>query len=105
MALSGPVAFTQFSVWALKPGDWGTCHGGASGLGLVTALVAKALGARVITNLTQGLEAEMLQTRGFDAVLNTRRRWVRRIRSASSPPGKELRSRSTTRHRRRCSPR
>jgi len=71
MALSGPVAFTQFSVVGLEPGDWVLVTAAASGLGLVTALVAKALGARVITTSRKDWKREMLQKRGFDAVLDT----------------------------------
>src|SRR5256712_1270027 len=71
MALSGPVAFTQFSVVGLKPGDWVLVTAAASGLGLVTSLVAKALGARVIATSRKDWKREMLRGRGFDAVLDT----------------------------------
>src|SRR3989454_9821739 len=71
MALSGPVAFTQFSVVRLKPGDWVLVTAAASGLGLVTALVAKAMGARVITTSRKEWKRRMLRERGFDAVLDT----------------------------------
>src|SRR2546422_2443694 len=40
MALSGPVAFTQFSAVGLKPGDWGIVTAGASRPGLVPSLGA-----------------------------------------------------------------
>ncbi len=71
LALSGPVAFTQFSVVGLKPGDWVLVTAAASGLGLVTSLVAKALGARVIVTSRKDWKREMLRKRGFDAVLDT----------------------------------
>ena len=71
LALSGPVAFTQFSVAGLKSGDWVLVTAAASGLGLVTALVAKALGARVIATSRKDWKRDMLQARGFDAVLDT----------------------------------
>jgi NADPH:quinone reductase-like Zn-dependent oxidoreductase len=71
LALSGPVAFTQFSVAGLKPGDWVLVTAAASGLGLVTALVAKALGARVIATSRKDWKRDMLHKRGFDAVLDT----------------------------------
>ena len=71
LALSGPVAFTQFSVVGLKPGDWVLVTAAASGLGLVTALVAKALGARVIATSRKDWKRDMLRKRGFDAVLDT----------------------------------
>ena len=71
LALSGPVAVTQFSVAGLKPGDWVLVTAAASGLGLVTALVANALGARVIATSRKDWKREMLSKRGFDAVLDT----------------------------------
>jgi NADPH:quinone reductase-like Zn-dependent oxidoreductase len=71
LALSGPVAFTQFSVAGLKPGDWVLVTAAASGLGLVTSLVAKALGARVIATSRKDWKRDMLSKRGFDAVLDT----------------------------------
>jgi NADPH:quinone reductase-like Zn-dependent oxidoreductase len=71
LALSGPVAFTQFSVAGLKPGDWVLVTAAASGLGLVTSMVAKAMGARVIATSRKDWKRDMLRARGFDAVLNT----------------------------------
>jgi L-gulonate 5-dehydrogenase len=71
MALSGPVAFTQLSVAGLKEGDWVLVTAAASGLGLVTSLVAKALGARVIATSRKDWKREMLRGRGFAAVLDT----------------------------------
>jgi NADPH:quinone reductase-like Zn-dependent oxidoreductase len=71
LALSGPVAFTQFSVAELKPGDWVLVTAAASGLGLVTSLVAKALGARVIATSRKDWKRDILRERGFDAVLDT----------------------------------
>jgi L-gulonate 5-dehydrogenase len=71
LALSGPVAFTQFSVVGLKAGDWVLVTAAASGLGLVTSLVAKALGARVIATSRKDWKRNMLSKRGFDAVLDT----------------------------------
>jgi len=71
LALSGPVAFTQFSVAGLRPGDWVLVTAAASGLGLVTALVAKALGARVIATSRKDWKRDMLRDRGFEHVLDT----------------------------------
>ena len=71
LALSGPVAFTQFSVLGLMPGDWVLVTSAASGLGLVTSLVAKVLGARVIATSRKDWKRDMLRKRGFDAVLDT----------------------------------
>jgi len=71
LALSGPVALTQFSVVGMKPGDWVLVTAAASGLGLVTAMVAKALGASVIATSRKDWKRDMLRKRGFDAVLDT----------------------------------
>ena len=71
IALSGPVAFTQFQVARLKPGDWVLVTAAASGLGLVTSLVAKQLGARVIATSRKEWKREMLRGHGLEAVLDT----------------------------------
>ena len=71
MALSGPVAFTQFQAAGLKPGDWVLVTAAASGLGLVTSLVAKGLGARVIGTSRKEWKRKILHEHGLDAVLDT----------------------------------
>jgi NADPH:quinone reductase-like Zn-dependent oxidoreductase len=71
LALSGPVAVTQLQVAGLSKGDWAVVTAAASGLGLVTSLVAKALGARVIACSRKEWKREILRGHGFEAVLNT----------------------------------
>jgi NADPH:quinone reductase-like Zn-dependent oxidoreductase len=71
LALSGPVALTQLSVAGLKDGDWVLVTAAASGLGLVTAQVAKSLGARVIATSRKDWKREILRGHGFAAVLDT----------------------------------
>ena len=71
MAVSGPVAFTQFQVAAFRQGDWVLVTSAASGLGLVTALVAKELGARVIATSRKEWKRDMLKGHGLDGVLDT----------------------------------
>ncbi len=71
LALSGPVAVTQFHVAGLRKGDWVVVTAAASGLGLVTSLMAQALGARVIACSRKEWKREILRGHGFDAVLNT----------------------------------
>lgn len=71
MALSGPVAFTQLHVAGMQPGDWVLVTAAASGIGLVTALVAKRLGARVIGTSRKEWKREMLRGHGLAAVLDT----------------------------------
>jgi len=71
LALSGPVALTQLEIAGLKPGDWVLVTAAASGLGLVTSLVAKRLGARVIATSRKDWKREMLRGHGFEAVLDS----------------------------------
>lgn len=71
LALSGPVAFTQFQIAGLRRGGWVVVTAAASGLGLVTSLVAQALGARVIASSRKEWKRELLRGHGFEAVLNT----------------------------------
>jgi NADPH:quinone reductase-like Zn-dependent oxidoreductase len=71
MAVSGPVAITQLQVAGLKPGDWVLVTAAASGLGLVTALVAKRLGARVIGTSRKPWKREMLEGKDLDGVLDS----------------------------------
>ena len=71
MAVSGPVALTQLMIAGLKPGDWVIVTAAASGLGLVTSLVARRLGARVIATSRKEWKREMLQDHGLEAVLDT----------------------------------
>ena len=61
-------------------GNWVLVTAAASGLGLVTALVAKALGGRVIATSRKDWKREMLAKRGFEAVLDTEdEEFVRRV--------------------------
>jgi NADPH:quinone reductase-like Zn-dependent oxidoreductase len=71
MAVSGPVALTQLQIAGLKPGDWVLVTAAASGLGLVTSLVAKRLGAQVIATSRKAWKREMLEGHGLVAVLDT----------------------------------
>jgi NADPH:quinone reductase-like Zn-dependent oxidoreductase len=71
LALSGPVAVTQLQVAGLRKADWVVVTAAASGLGLVTSLVAQALGARVIACSRKEWKREILRRHGFEAVFNT----------------------------------
>lgn len=71
MAVSGPLALTQLEIAGLEPGDWVLVTAAASGLGLVTALVARHLGARVIATSRKAWKREMLEGHGLEAVLDT----------------------------------
>jgi NADPH:quinone reductase-like Zn-dependent oxidoreductase len=71
MAVSGPVALTQLEVAGFEPGKWVLVTAAASGIGLVTSLVARRLGARVIATSRKEWKREMLRQRGLEAVLDT----------------------------------
>jgi NADPH:quinone reductase-like Zn-dependent oxidoreductase len=71
MAVSGPVALTQLQVAGMRAGDWVLVTAAASGLGLVTSLVARRLGARVIATSRKAWKREMLEGHGVEAVLDT----------------------------------
>jgi NADPH:quinone reductase-like Zn-dependent oxidoreductase len=71
IAVSGPVALTQLQIAGLKPGDWVLVTAAASGLGLVTSLVAKRLGARVIGSSRKDWKRKLLVEHGLDAVLDS----------------------------------
>lgn len=71
LALSGPVAFTQMKLAGLNTGDWVIVTAAASGLGLVTSLVAQTLGGRVIASSRKEWKRDVLRGHGFEAVLNT----------------------------------
>jgi NADPH:quinone reductase-like Zn-dependent oxidoreductase len=88
MAVSGPVAVTQFEIAALKPGDWVLVTAAASGLGLVTSLVAKRLGARVIATSRKQWKRDMLKGHGLEAVLDTDSSdFVERVRELTGGEG------------------
>lgn len=88
MAVSGPVAVTQLEVAGLKPGDWVLVTAAASGLGLVTALVAKRLGARVIASSRKAWKREQLQAHGLAAVLDTDSQdFIERVNELTSGEG------------------
>jgi len=71
MAVSGPVALTQLEIAGLRPGDWVLVTAAASGLGLVTSLVARRLGARVIATSRKAWKRDLLLGHAFEAVLDT----------------------------------
>jgi NADPH:quinone reductase-like Zn-dependent oxidoreductase len=71
MAVSGPVALTQLRVAGFEPGKWVLVTAAASGIGLVSSLVARRLGARVIATSRKKWKREMLRDRGLEAVLDT----------------------------------
>jgi NADPH:quinone reductase-like Zn-dependent oxidoreductase len=71
IAVSGPVAVTQLEIARVEPGDWVLVTAAAGGLGLVTSLVAKHLGARVIATSRKEWKRELLRDHGLEAVLDT----------------------------------
>jgi NADPH:quinone reductase-like Zn-dependent oxidoreductase len=88
MAVSGPVALTQLQIAGLQPGDWVLVTAAASGLGLVTSLVARRLGARVIATSRKAWKREMLLGHGPEAVLDTESPdFVERVRELTGGEG------------------
>ena len=71
MAVSGPVALTQLRVARFEAGKWVLVTAAASGIGLVSALVARRLGARVIATSRKEWKRKLLLDRGLEAVLDT----------------------------------
>jgi NADPH:quinone reductase-like Zn-dependent oxidoreductase len=61
LAVSGPVALTQMRVAGVAAGDWVLVGAAASGLGAVTAQVAKLLGAQVIATSRQQWKLKELE--------------------------------------------
>ncbi|HLH68729.1 MAG TPA: alcohol dehydrogenase catalytic domain-containing protein [Candidatus Dormibacteraeota bacterium] len=70
MALTGPVAWTQLDMAGLCPGDWVLINGAASGLGSMTAVVARHLGARVIGTSRKAWKRAFLLELGLEAALD-----------------------------------
>lgn len=70
LALAGPVAWTQLNMAGLQPGDWVLINAAASGLGSMTAVVAKHLGARVIGTSRKEWKRQELLKLGVDKALD-----------------------------------
>lgn len=70
---------TYFTVWSnlflragLKPGETVLLHGGTSGIGVTATLLAKAIGARVITTCGSDAKCAASLALGADAAINYR---------------------------------
>ncbi len=70
LALAGPVAWTQLRMAGLRAGDWVLVNGAASGLGSMTAVVARHLGARVIGTSRKERKRSALLELGLEAALD-----------------------------------
>ena len=81
---------TFFTVWLnvferarLRAGETLLCHGGASGIGTTAILMAKAIGARVLTTVGSDEKMVAVKALGADHVLNYRKdrfeTWARRL--------------------------
>ncbi len=88
LAVSGPVALTQLTETGVRPDDWVLVAAAASGLGAVTAQVAKRLGARVIGTSRKDWKLAELEKLGVDLALDsTRDDFVATVREATGGAG------------------
>jgi NADPH2:quinone reductase len=79
MVEAGAIPETFFTVWtnvfdrgALKAGETLLVHGGSSGIGTTTIMLAKAFGAKVIATVGSDEKAEACLKLGADRVVNYR---------------------------------
>ena len=91
LALTGPVAWTQLNLAGLGAGDWVLVNGAASGLGSMTAVVARHLGARVIGTSRKAWKRAALLDLGLDAALDaTAPDFEDRVRELTEGRGVEI---------------
>lgn len=70
LALAGPVAMNQLTRAGFQPGQWVLVQGASSGLGSVTAALARHLGGHVIATSRIPAKRERLDALGLAAVLD-----------------------------------
>jgi NADPH:quinone reductase-like Zn-dependent oxidoreductase len=88
LAVSGPVALTQLRAAGVEPDDWVLVAAAASGLGAVTAQVAKRMGARVIGTSRKDWKLRELERFGLDAAINSDREdFVQSVRELTGGAG------------------
>lgn len=91
LALAGPVAWTQLNMAGLRPGDWVLVNAAASGLGSMTTVVAKHLGARVIGTSRKEWKRKELLKLGIDGALDaTSPEFVTNVREMTSGEGVQI---------------
>jgi NADPH2:quinone reductase len=76
------------STYPIRPGDEILIHAGAGGVGLLLTQMAKSLGARVFTTVSNEEKAELSREAGADEViLYTREDFAAKIKSLTTGPG------------------
>jgi NADPH2:quinone reductase len=76
------------STYAIRPGDEVLIHAGAGGVGLLLTQMAKSLGARVFTTVSNEEKAELSREAGADEViLYTREDFAAKIKTLATGPG------------------
>lgn len=80
--------YLAHSSYAIHPGDEVLIHAGAGGVGLLLIQMAKALGARVFTTVSNDEKAELAKEAGADEViLYTREDFAEAVKRRSPGPG------------------
>jgi len=88
LALAGPLAWRQFEVAGVEPGQWLLVQAGGSALGSLTAALGVHRGARVIATSRQAEKREALETLGVEAALDwTDDDFVDRVRQLTDGRG------------------
>ena len=91
VALAGTVAVNQLTRAGFRPGDWVLVQGASSGLGSVTAALARHLGGRVIATSRVPAKRERLRALGVEAVLDaTAEGFTGRVRELTGGRGVEV---------------
>lgn len=91
LALAGPVAMNQLTRAGFKPGDWVLVQGASSGLGSVTAALARHLGGHVIATSRFPAKRDRLRSLGVEAVLDaTAEGFTGRVRELTGGRGVDI---------------
>jgi NADPH2:quinone reductase len=80
--------YLAHSTYSIQPGDEVLIHAGAGGVGLLLIQMAKSLGARVFTTVSNEEKAELAREAGADEViLYTREDFAAAVKKLASGPG------------------
>jgi len=80
--------YLAHSTYAIRPGDEVLIHAGAGGVGLLLTQIAKSLGARVFTTVSNEEKAELSRAAGADEViLYTHEDFAAAVKKLASGPG------------------
>jgi len=80
--------YLAHSTYPIHPGDEVLIHAGAGGVGLLLTQIAKSLGARVFTTVSNEEKAELSREAGADEViLYTREDFAAKIKTLATGPG------------------